>query len=400
MGRHLTVVFLAILILRISSPARAAFEVLIEQPQVTYTFGGQLTIEAYIQNGEAIEETWLILLPEMDAETLSQPVTLTPPDSISATFDLNQYHLRAFSTIEYWFQINLANGQQVESDHFFLFYEDNRFDWQTLEADPFRLHWYDGDASFAEQVLSAARGGMERIQSLVPVPEPSAIEIYAYASAREMQETLLLSGQTLEWIAGHADPDLGVILVSLPYGPAQTLEIKRQIPHELAHVMLYQWLGPGYIYLPQWLNEGLASSAELFPNPDYELLLENAYENDTLLPMDSLCDAFPLEASKFLLAYAQSTDFTWYLHEQYGNTGLETLIKTYANGLGCEQGVAEALGISFKRLEREWRSAKFNENVVLLALENFSPWIVVMAVVLAAPVVLFVAGLRKREAEK
>ena len=75
------------------------------------------------------------------------------------------------------------------------------------------------------------------------------------------------------WVAGHANPDLGVVLVSIAPGENQSMEMERQIPHELAHVLLYRLTGPAYANLPNWLTEGIASQVEGYPNADYTQVL-------------------------------------------------------------------------------------------------------------------------------
>ena len=260
---------------------------------------------------------------------------------------------------------------------------------------PFEIFWYEGDLTFGQEVLNTAQEGMLKFQNILPAPRPTDVQVYVYANAAELQTALRLSGQTGSWIAGHADPDLGVVIVTIPPGPAQTYEIKRQIPHEVAHVTLYQWLGEDYYNLPQWLREGLPSMAELFPNPDYALLLENAYENESLLLMNSLCESFPLEASNFLLAYAQSTDFTWFLYENYGSSGLEALTRAYADGLSCEQGAQQVFEKSLTELEREWRKQAFGENPLLSVLIELLPWLALLGIVLLAPLLLMFGGRRK-----
>ena len=94
-------------------------------------------------------------------------------------------------------------------------------------------------------------------------------------------------------MAGHADPDLGVMVVSVPDGPTQRIEMERQIPHELMHVLLYQLIGNKY-QLPTWFNEGLATISELYPDPDYYTYLMRAKANDSLIPLTNLCASFPL----------------------------------------------------------------------------------------------------------
>ena len=70
-------------------------------------------------------------------------------------------------------------------------------------------------------MLDVADAGQERIQDLLALPMPRKLDIYVYADPETMQSAL--SPGSENWVAGHADPDLGVILVTLPEGPEQRL---------------------------------------------------------------------------------------------------------------------------------------------------------------------------------
>jgi len=96
-----------------------------------------------------------------------------------------------------------------------------------------------------------------------------------------------------------------------------------------------------------------------------------------------------------LLAYAQSADFAWFLYENYGSSGLEALSQAYADGLSCEQGAQQALGISLTELDREWRKQTFGENTLLAALGELLPWIALLGVILVGPLVLIVGKRRE-----
>ena len=168
----------------------------------------------------------------------------------------------------------------------------------------------------------------------------------------------------LRWIAGHADPDLGVAVVSLPAGPDQRSEIERQIPHEVMHLLLYQSVGPAYYPLPVWLKEGLASANEMRPNPDYYVILSKAVEQDTLIPMASLCQSFPQDNNVYL-AYAQSDSFVRYLYQQYGQNGMQRLCRTAMPRVKAVRPLPNpCLGFSLSELEQEWRRAALNDNVL------------------------------------
>jgi hypothetical protein len=227
------------------------------------------------------------------------------------------------------------------------------------------------------------------------LPSPEGVEIYVYAKGLDMQSTLRVAGIPL--VAGHADPELGVIVVTLPPGPDQRLEIERQIPHELMHIMLFQAVGDQYSNLPAWLKEGLASIAELMPNPDYYILLNDAVVNNTFISMESLCNSFPTEAASFYLSYAQSASFTRFLYEQYGQQGLQSLVERYSEGLGCANGAESALGKQLSELEKDWRRSTFGEDKAETAFENILPWLGIFVFALIVPIILMVVSWLRRK---
>ena len=388
--RILTVILLVGILLGVGTPARANGEVQTEPTEVDYTMGGFITLETRVVSENPVQEVWVFVHPQGDINTIAGEATLHPSNVVTYKLELSEHPIRAYSTIEFWYQITLEDGTVITTDSESFVYFDNRFEWQTLAKPPFEVFWYEGDLDFGQEILNTAQEGMLRFHNYIPAPLPTNLQAYVYASATDLRTALRLSGETGIWIAGHADPDLGVVVVTIPIGPAQTYEVKRQIPHEIAHVTLYQWLGEDYYNLPVWLREGLASMAELFPNPDYALLLENAYQTESLLSMNSLCENFPREASNFLLAYAQSADFAWFLYENYGSSGLEALSLAYADGLSCEQGAQQAIGKSLSELDREWRKQAFGENTLLAVLQEFLPWIALMGIIMLAPLVLII----------
>jgi hypothetical protein len=183
-------------------------------------------------------------------------------------------------------------------------------------------------------------------------------------------------------------------VVSLPAGPDQRSEIERQIPHEVMHLLLYQSVGPAYYSLPVWLKEGLASANEMRPNPDYYVILSNAVDGDTLIPMASLCQSFPQDNTVYL-AYAQSDSFIRYLYQQYGQTGMQSLLESYASGQGCENASIPITGLLLTELEQEWRRTALNDNVLGVALEALLPWSVLLVGILLVPLGMVLAGRRR-----
>lgn len=364
--------------------------------QVEYTFGGQISFHAQVQAESPVKEALVEFRPQGEPQTVVQPAQVDPNGEISLQYEISSHPLRAFSTVEYWFKVTLEDGEQITSPTYSFYYEDNRYTWQVVQRGPFQVHWYDGDEAFAQGVLDVAEEGLKHIHSLLQLPDPKPINIYAYASSQEMQATLRLSGQS--WIAGHADPDLRVMVVSLPSGPEQRVLMEERIPHEMMHIMLYQSIGEGYNRLPAWLNEGLASIAELVPNPDYRILLDSAVQKGTLIPFASLCQNFPVDNSGAALSYAQAASFTYYLYQQYGATVLQSLMSNYANGLACERGFEAATGSTLALAQEQWQKSSLGSPAPVQASPgDLLPWLAVSLAVFAVPLVMIFAGLLHRK---
>jgi len=380
------------------SPARGQEGGLDAQAEVAYTFGEQITFQVRFSPELSIEGVEIFFQANSDP-TVVEAATLAGGVWVYE-HNVRARYVRAFGMVTYWFRVTLGDGDggrllpAQETERFSFFYEDNRFDWQVLEGVPFRVHWNTGDAAFAQFVLDTARAGAQQAGVILDAEFSEAVEVYVYGQLVDYQFVRDAMGPL--WAGGHADPEAGVIVVSLPPGENQRLEVERKIPHEVAHLMLYQATGEGFWNLPTWLNEGFASTMERNPNPDYPFLVASAVEKGTLIPMMALCQPFPRDASGAVLAYAEATSFVRYVQMQFGPEGVRAMVNAYANGAGCELGTnVEPINLPLPQLEREWREGELAENVTLTALREVAPWLVLLGAMVVGPVVVVVISSRK-----
>ncbi len=351
---------------------------------VYYDYGEKVVFEGTIRPVASVTHLFLFIQPEGES-TRVESVPFDVDGSIHYEYNARQFPLRPFARTAYWFRILSGDGGEVESGQGSFDYVDSRYTWKTLQDYGFQVNWYEGDMAFGQEALNVSVAGLKAALSYIPADHSKTIKIYIYATAADMQKALQLSQQS--WIAGHASPDLGVILITVPPGDQQKLEFERQLPHEMVHLLQYAVVGESYGYVPVWLLEGAASQAELNPNPDYERVLRKASESDSLLSISSLCTSFPREASGAFLAYAESASFVRFLHQNFGTSGLEKLMGEYKDGLGCEQGVQASYGVSLKQLEYRWRLESLRVNGLAYALHNLSPYLVILLVLLLPPLV-------------
>jgi len=227
--------------------------------------------------------------------------------------------------------------------------------------------------------------GRENVLELLERPKNNQkINIYVYSSKAELQSTLAAAG--VSWVGGHADPRYGSVVVAIPPGVDRNLEIQRQIPHEITHVMLYRFMDAGYQYLPYWVNEGIASEMELFPNPAYDEVLEKAHEENKLIPISQLCHSFPADQDAVVLAYAESSSLISYIKREFGITGVQALISAYDRGVSCDRGVEIALGQNLRSLEKAWKRERFGGAYR----ELLQAWLLPVLLVLGVIVILVV----------
>jgi hypothetical protein len=394
--RELLIICVSVLLIAGISPrdgwGQANFEITTEEP--TYTFGESLSFRAVVKSFEDLDEVVVIIQPGEEEDLQVYPVSLDSSGKLSVDIDLRNSPLPGFTNIRYWFQVTSSDDEVIQSPVYTFFYADNRNQWETLTGEQISVYWYAGDLAFGEESLNVAQAAAREVEELLDVFIPETVEVYIYDDAGVMQVAVPGSGQY--WIAGHADPVDGAILVTLPPGPDQRLEMERQIPHEMMHVALNYTDSNAYSNLPVWFNEGLASLAELYTNPEYKELLENAFENGELIPMSDLCASFPGDAQQALLAYAQSASFTEYLYENYGKSGVHKMMAAYASGLSCEHGIAEALEMNIQSLEEGWQSSTFAGVTFWIALREMLPWLLLLLVLLAVPLVMVGVIMKKR----
>lgn len=318
-----------------------------------YTFGQRMTFTLTADDLAAAEVATVVLFFRSEAATQTFTADLPPVSAwpLSHEIDLTTVRLPPFADVAYWWRVTLSDGSVIDVPAQTLAYTDDQFDWQTLTQDRVTAHWV-GDLALGQLALDVVTESLPRLRQLLPVPEPVEFDLYLYPTSADLRAALRLTGQ--EWVGAHAHPELGVLLVTAVNIRTAPADLRQSIPHEMAHLLLYQATGPNYDQIPQWFNEGLATYMEASPNPNYELLLAEAVNGRTTIPLTELCATFPSREEQALLAYAQSVSVVRYIQAQYGNQAVRGLVSTFADGADCQSGVQRALGLTLDELNRDW----------------------------------------------
>lgn len=371
----------------------AAADPIFSNLTAAYQFADHMTFTAEIADDTPITSARLYVQSGSQPPYTIQAKPFTASTALTATaeIDLNQTRLIPFSTVSYWWEATDQTGQTARSEMQTLAYVDNRYPWQELEAGPVRVHWYQGDSGFGAAAASVAQEALPKIQQQIGVEPPAPLDIYIYAFSDDLRKAVELSGR--EWLGGQARPELGVVLVAIAPDDSARLNMRRDIPHELTHLMTFVATTPNYDTLPRWLDEGLATLNEGDPSARQALAVQDAAANNILLPLAKLCGAFPPEASAAVLAYGQSRAIVQQIIDAYGSAGIQALLAAYRDGATCAGGVERALNTSLGNLEAKWRSAlPPGQNTAASATTSSTttgmvPWLLLLAVI-ALPLIV------------
>ncbi len=342
------------LVLAIAIPGAA---VLAQDPpsvtnnEVIYSFASALEISANINVIPAPAKIYIILKPDGQ---VSRQIKLTAQSDgrVVLTHDLSQDPLRPFSRVYYWYQFEMPDGSMSTSPSFWFDYVDNRYQWKLLTSKLFEVYWTGEDAAFGQKVMDIASSGLEKSTTILPVAPKLPIRIYVYPDINALQDTLSLSHQ--KWVSGHASPELGVVLISDGADQSNFIDLERQIPHELMHILQYQLTGDAYQQAPAWLLEGLAVTAQSYPNPDDDRILTTAVKNDSLIPLGSMCRSLPIDANGAAVGYAQSSKIVEYLKDRFGSQVFVKMLQSSIAGVSCEQNLVNNTDLSSEQLLTAW----------------------------------------------
>ncbi len=384
-------IFAAVCFFFNTSLTTAQTQTLFSNISALHDFGNKIIFTADIESAEGVQSIEAIFKPSSSEKSTSVTAKIEANNQVNAEYDIRSNdNIFPFTEIQYQFIATLETGEQIESSTETFIYDDNRFTWQSISDDSsyFNIYWAEGEFDFGQTSLETAVLSLDNLNTYLDLPEPQDLNIYIYPTTSALQDSLEVTDFT--WVAGHADPSLNQIFVSIAPGFDQSLDMKRQIPHEITHIRLYLYLQNNYSNLPSWFNEGTASISQLYSSTEYWQILQAAFQNDQLIPFEELCATFPYETEQASLAYAQSDSFIRHIFTTYGKIGLQSLLDAYKQGHSCENGVQTSLGLSLQELERAWYQDTFNQAYLPLSAKSAIAWGILLVLVLGTPVAILI----------
>ena len=281
----------------------------------------------------------------------------TPGTSIEAEFVIDQIDPSNYfppgAELEYWWKIIDSAGNELTTEKEVITYNDNRFDWQSLQNGRLTLYWYEGNDAFGQALFDRANEALDTLETDIGIVLDEPIKIFIYGNHRDLLSALSLTAQ--EWTGGVAYTEHGVVVIGIM--PSQLSWGLNAMTHEMSHLVIHQATDNPFSGLPRWLDEGIAvyneNRDEL--DQDFRPLFERAVANDELMTLRTLTSPFPADPLLANLAYGQSGATVKFIVDTYGSDAMAELLEIFSEGAIYDEALEQALGVDTDGLHNAHR---------------------------------------------
>jgi len=254
------------------------------------------------------------------------------------------------SSVEYWWIVEDAKGDRIETAPVQLQFEDTRYSWHSLTEGKITIYWYKGSESFAQELMVTAQQALARLTKDTGAYLEKPAKIYIYTNSRDLQGAMIYPQ---EWTGGVAFTRYGIIAIGI--APSNLNWGKRAIAHELTHLVIHQMTLNPYNELPTWLDEGLAMHTEGPLEPEFVSYLNRAINEGSLISVRSLSSPFSAYTGQSALSYAQSYSLVDFLIDNYGQVKMLELLSSFREGTGYDAALDKVYGFDMDGLDALWQ---------------------------------------------
>lgn len=293
------------------------------------------------------------------------------PDFVSAerietswVWDMRKSSLPPGVNITYWWTIEDAAGELLQTTPLTLNFDDLRYNWKSLTKGQLAIYWYEGDEHFAQELMDASQRGLLRLRSDIGTFPEKLIKIFIYASANDLRGAMIFSQ---EWTGGAAFTEFDTIVIGI--SPGNIDWGKEALVHELTHMVVHQAVFSPYGQLPTWLDEGLAMYNEGDLSFSFQSRLDEAAKADRLISVRSLCSSFSADPEEAYLSYAESYSLVEYLLNNYGQDKMLNLLTLFKEGSTYDEALSQVYAFDVFGLDTRWQ-----ETLVVPVVQPAKTW--------------------------
>lgn len=257
------------------------------------------------------------------------------------------------TVITYRFEFIDVDGVRLETDYATFTYHDPRFTWREISEGPVTVSYHGRAESRARDILHTSVDTLKRMAPLLGADDEEPVRVTVYNSWDEMRDaippTTSIVGRRII-TEGQAFTNIGTLLVLGTRSAVGTAS------HEMAHIVVHR-AGEGTARkVPPWLHEGLAEYANVDPGTSYDIALQRAIRQDSLLPVTRM-GTTPGRPDDLILFYGQSKALVRMMIDDFGPDKMREFMATYKGGASIDHALEQTYGIDRDGIENRLRRA-------------------------------------------
>ena len=252
---------------------------------------------------------------------------------------------------DYHFRVRTTDGSVFDGPVAQAVVEDTRYDWQVLEQDMVRVHWYAGDEAFAASAAAVANDAIDQASQLLGVTLPNEVDLFIYDTEEALRSAV---SPNRENVAGEAHPDISTMFVHVPANSSADSFAGPLIRHELTHLVFHEAVDNDYHGVPRWLDEGTAVYLSEGYTSSWQGVVDAAVRSADLIPLQGLAGLFPSPYEQFRLAYGEAVAAVDYFIRTYGDQTFWDLVRSYSKGVSDDEAFSQATGGDVAAFNQAW----------------------------------------------
>ena len=254
--------------------------------------------------------------------------------------------------ITYNFEIEDAEGTNLNTEPQEFIYHDARFEWEEISKRAVSVAYHGPVRSRAEKILDAIILTMDNMVPVLGENIDDPIRVTMYNNVKEMLGALPPGSTTIrrELITeGQAFVDVGTLLV---LGGGRAAE--GTASHEVTHILSHR-AGDGVLRnVPSWLGEGLSEFGNVVQGLSYSIALEFAIATDQLIPITSRRTR-PSNPEQVIIFYGEARSLVGYMIGRYGAESMRQLMASMKSDRDIDAAMLDIYGLDRLGLENQWR---------------------------------------------
>ena len=228
----------------------------------------------------------------------------------------------------------------------------DEFDWRFIQTEHFDIYYYTHTESQIDFVAFYAEEAYKKISNLIGWDLQERSSIIVYNSHIDFQQTNVISVYMREGIGGVTE--LMKNRMVIPFDGSHK-DFKHVIYHELVHVFindgvyggsLRNLLNSSVVYIPLWMNEGLAEYLSGHWNANSDMWIRDLALNYDQLP--------PINSLNGYLAYRGGQSVWTFITEKWGEEAIKEIFYKIQMKSSINKGIKDAIGVDLEELTKQW----------------------------------------------